>query len=129
MLTNKEIIKSVYTYVNAVNNKKLKGYTADGLKSKQFKEAWEMAEGLLFDEIIDTPCGGTVTRDCVFNEMRENDGWLRTGDANITMITINALIADGYVDEAVRLNHAMFFECAIDMVWEAAEVEAGECGL
>lgn len=125
MLTNKEIIKSVYTYVNAINNNKLEGYTADGLKSKQFKEAWKMAEGLLFDESVKTPCGGTVTRDCVFNEMRENDVWLRTGDANITMITINALIADGYVDEAVKLNYAMFFECAIDMVWEAAEVEAG----
>ena len=129
MLTNKEIIKSDYTYVNAINNNKLKGYTADGLKSKQFAVALEMAEGLMFDESVKTPCGGTVTRDCVFNEMRENDGWLHTGDANITMITINALIADGYVDEAAKLNCAMFFECAVDMVWEAAEVEAGECGL
>jgi len=129
MLTNKKIIKSVYTYVNAINNKKLKGYTADGLKSKQFAVAWEMAEGLMFDESVKTPCGGTVTRDDVFNEMRENDGWLRTGDANITMITVDALVADGYVDEAVKLNYAMFFECAIDMIWEAAEEEAGECGL
>ena len=129
MLTNKSIIKSVYTYVNAINNKKLKGYTADGLKSKQFAEAWKMAEGLIFDESVNTPCGGTVTRDCVFNEMRESDTWSHTGDANITMITVNALIADGYVDEAVKLNYAMFFECAIDMVWEAAEAETGEYGL
>ena len=63
--TKKEIIKSVYTYVNAINNKKLKGYTDDGLKSRQFAEAWKMAEGLDYGESIKTPCGGTVTRDCV----------------------------------------------------------------
>ena len=120
MLTNKTIIQSVNAYVNAINNKKLKGYTAGGLKSKQFAEAWKMAEGLLYGESIKTPCGGTVTRDCVFNEMREHDEWLRTGDANIAMITINALITDDYADDATRLNYAMFFECAIDMVWEAA---------
>ena len=129
MLTNKTIIQSVNTYVNAIDNKKLKGYTADGLKSKQFAEAWKMAEGLLYGESIKTPCGGTVTRDCVFNEMREHDYWMKTGDANICIITVNALIADGYTIEAEKLNYAMFIECAIDMVWEAAEAEAGECGL
>ena len=54
MLTNKTIVQSVNAYVNAIDNKKLKGYTADGLKSKQFAVAWKMAEGLIFDESVNT---------------------------------------------------------------------------
>lgn len=113
MITNDKVILSVNAYIQLIEQRKMEGYEAGYLEGDDAEQIMSSVDDLMHDKSY-----GSITRDGVLCEMLEGDTWLRTGDANITMITVNALLMDGYEDLAARLNYALFVECAFNMIFD-----------
>lgn len=113
-------LESIKSYCEAIEGGRLDGYTTHGLASQQMRNAREVVEQLFTVGSVSVSAQKYTTDD-VLCDMLEGDTWLLSGDSNVTVSTVNLLLMHGYPDEAVRLNNALFTECAIAAVWEDCE--------